>query len=161
MKKVFLGLVALLTVGSNAHATSLMANVRLQFQNLPKRNLVGATTTTISVYSDGQVVESRTAALPRPLPARLITRLNAYQMDRIERLIDRARFGRIVTDRPQVLCMALSMFDDRYTADNGRIFLQKSAMCEVTTYNQSLAARQLVQTLNNLRNLANQVHGVN
>lgn len=152
MKKSLFGLLSLLVLGSSAHAALPRNNVRLQYVQSPNRIVFGGTTTLLSVLANGRVIESYQSALPRPLPVREVARLDAYQMDRIDRLINQARRGRIVTTNSQIRCLAISQFKDTFTADNGRVFLKKGAMCENYTYNTSRAAQQLVTLLQNLKN---------
>lgn len=155
MKKFLFALVALVFVGQ-ANADVLRRDVRLQVKVAPYGNLAGGITKTLKVFRNGEVSLTQCQAVhPRPCRTRRVELLNAYQMDRIERLVEAARFGRIMTYRGPV-CMALPTQMLNYSADNGRVFLKSGARpCGSPTFNASKAGEELVRLLDRLLVKAN------
>lgn len=153
MKRFFLVVSGVLFASQMALATSLRPNVRLEYARIPN-SVAGAATQRIVVYKDGTVLQQACEALlPRPCPLTLVTKLNAYQMDRIERLIDRAEGG----DEKKLfhpLCITPSMFRHVYTADNGQVPLRRGSTCSGYTINVRPEAAKLVKILDDLKEQA-------
>lgn len=150
MKKMFFSLVGLLVLGQTANATSLhpetFVNTRLELVVSPIGHGVPPTkpiSVVVSVSSNGQVTFR-----DRFLSPVTIKRLSAYEMDRIERLIEAAKDG--VIQHNQEFCLAIPTHSFRYSADQGRIFLKSgSSPCGGSIVNDTEAAKTLVRMLDN------------
>ena len=151
MKTSLFGLVALFFFVSHQVQAAPSQNVRLQLQNIPNSPMMSGKYATISVYADGLVVESFSSPLPMPIPSVTIKQLDARQMEEIEELIEASRNGEITTVTHPFHCLAIATSYDMYTADNGRIFLKRNALCQDPTFNNTSSASHLVDILANLR----------
>lgn len=149
MKNAFLAILSILFVGQVASAK----DVRLEHKNLPARGVAGGKTTTVTVFNDGVVLRQVTQAVPVVRPATVITRLSAYQMDRIERLIDRAEGGATAVVPTGARCIVAPMDTNLYTADNGQVFLKSGHFCTGYRENVRPAAKQLINQLDQLISL--------
>ncbi len=162
MKKnlFMLGLIMLSTI---VEATSLhpdtFKGVRLSYTFGPYYDLhhmpVGASNGVIEVRTNGDAVYYAPGALVRPdlRRSKIIRRFNAYEMDRIERLIDRAATVAPVT--PEVQCAGIPTETRGYSADGYNVILLSGGFdCAIEKENQSKAAIKLVRILDQLRKLA-------
>jgi hypothetical protein len=153
MKKL-LGFVALVLVSQMSFATS-MVNNRLVFQDVPKPGVMGGQTRVLTVDASGTVIYRTSQAIPGGAKSRVVANLTAFQMDRIERLIERAKKGAIVNELYRVACFAPSMNTINYSAANGFVFLKSGTICDGITINNSFAAKRLVNIIDRLLALTN------
>ncbi|MBI4404216.1 MAG: hypothetical protein HY537_08650 [Deltaproteobacteria bacterium] len=152
MKKLMFVLLAGLIVSQFASATSIR-NVRLMYREVPVVSPIPAQQlTSVVVYGDGDVMKFVCDSFtPRECDTQILGRFTAHQIDRIDRLIDRARHGKLVRIGGVAMCLVAPSTEDQYTADNGQVFLKQGHMCTLFTENSSLAAKRLVRILANLR----------
>lgn len=131
-----------------AQATSLMGQA-LSFERVQKNNK--QVIHSLHVYVDGLVVD-RGSKLKE---VKVVTRLSADQMDRINRLIRRSTPVRKGFEPSKALCFAPSLFTLKYRADNTSVFLREGAICDGGfSINTRPAARKLVLILQALESAA-------
>ncbi len=135
---------------ANASRLSYEFGPMYQLHHLP----VGARTlSSIQVKTNGNVVFYRASISGLNGKGKIIAKLNAYEMDGIEDLIDRASRGKILT--PTILCAAVPNETRNYRADRNLVILSVGAEpCGNEKYNRSRAAYALIEQLNKLRILA-------
>lgn len=151
MKKNVLILLGILSTVSSA-STPMLRSFRLQYGNIA--TTPGGSSTFIRVHHNGDVTKHITRPNHfRVNPEELVTKLDAHQMDRIERLIDSARTGGIVSLPPTAYCFIPPLTEDEFVADNGKIILRKGHICTGFKVNNAKAAGQLVVILESLRKL--------
>lgn len=152
MKKSLLVLLAVLTVSQFASATSVR-NARLMFREAPIMSPIpAAQLTSVVVYGDGEVVRYVCEGnKPRECDKQTLGHYTAYQIDRIDRLIERARHGRMIHIAASAMCFVAPSTEDEFTADNGQVLLKRGHFCTSFKINTSLAAKRLVTILENLR----------
>lgn len=151
--KRFAVLLGILVLAQSANAERFR-NVRLEARVTPLPAFAKKDKKAIvQVYSDGEV-KGYLCAEKQPCTAARLARLTAYEMDALERDISTARWGKL--DRPgpgTKVCKALPFESRSYTADNGRILLQKGNFpCGLTTTNRSPAAKKLLGLLQRFEN---------
>lgn len=168
MKKV-LGFVVVLALGQSAMATSLR-DVRLHLEVGPAMTDLSRTkmSENILVYGDGEVVgrTCKFVGLRHGIPhcsSKTIAELSSYEMDRIQRLIDRASRGEIIEpDFGAPRCLAMPIETRRYTADNASVLLESGTYpCGGITYNESRSAQRLVEMLRNYQSQYHKLLGSN
>lgn len=124
-----------------ASARSLAPDVRLQLREVPVAHGSIRPLTSVTVYSHGEVVKN----------GKTIAKLDAYSMDRVNRLVNRAREGVIVRSPITARCVRAPDTTDRLTADNGTVLLKKGHICLSVFENNTTAAKKLVAFLERLR----------
>lgn len=165
MKKVLLAILVL--VAANSFATSIkINNIRLQsastrivdFHYSPA-NQHDATVISVDAYGDvtgARCTEKLNTELGVGKPVytncrdiKKVETLSGSEQRRVERLIGEAKYGEIIYPNPTGFhCLAMPNRADRYTADNGKVFLSAGVHpCGNVTYNDSPAAKTLVQEL--------------
>lgn len=152
--KTLLGVLLTVVSFNSAMATSIMGTL-LHYDRTAKV-LNANPNHSLDVYVNGQVVH-RVASpqLPNGGGYKVVGRLSAHQVDRIERLIRRARPVKPGFEASRAFCFAPSMFTDTYNADNYSLPLRKGAMCDGGfQINDKPAAKKLVAVLNALENAA-------
>lgn len=154
MKRFLFVVTGLLLASQVASARSpMLRDIRLELDKVPAHGLAGAAVQRLMVLSNGTVLEQACGALTRiPCRPQVVTVLSAHQMDRIDRLIERARHGRVVRVPSAVRCFVAPTHTFNYTADNGRVALKSGHMCLGWMDNVRPAADQLVAILNRLQN---------
>ncbi len=133
-------------------------DVRLEVRTAPRSAIKGYQSDAVLVLSNGQVVrEVRDSKTNDLVKSAQVTTLSASEMNHIDELIEAARNGKIVTETSQIHCMAISLNDTTYTADNGKVFLLKSSVCQDPTENTAPEAKELVSQLSTLEKQANAI----
>ena len=163
MKRYLLVLLALVTV--NGFALSLKQNNFLMQGATAPIYRVGENakkTLVITVDEFGVVTGARCDERMRPLfpnymhysyfnctGKRILDTLSRYEIYELGRLIATAKEASIVYPDPRGLhCLAIPTERFRYTANNGQVLLSSgSRPCGRTTYNDSDAARAMIQNL--------------
>lgn len=150
MKKSLFAVLSILFVGQLASAAS--HDARLQFAEVPTGRVSQMDLTHVTVYADGVVEKSVCkGTLEIPCATKEIKRLSADEMDTIESLIADARDGKQVRIPNRALCFVAPFKTERYTADNGKVFLKSGHLCNGWLVNDSEAAGELVGILAKLR----------
>jgi len=125
--------------------TRLSSNVRSLHMNAIVKS---PETTNIRVLFNG-IVQKTVCNTKGLCSGSTIAKLDAYEMDRIERDIRMASRGRIIY--PQVggvHCLAIPTEQVTYRADGNQVLLREGTRpCGAMTYNSSPAASRLVQKL--------------
>lgn len=129
-----------------AQARSI-AGTLLHFEN--KSKAPAGITHTLDTYVTGSVVHRiLSPRLPNVDSIQLVTYLDRDQIERIQVLIKKSLPVLIDFEHAQVKCFAPSSHVQKYTANNGRIFLKKGAVCDGGfQVNQQPSARKLVRVL--------------
>ena len=107
----------------------------------------------LSVYFDGTVVD-RDMRSASPV-YKVVVRLTADQMDRINRLIRRTRPAIMRFELSGARCFMAAFTHNKYTADNFSVLLRDGDMCD-GGFNVNIrpAAKKLVNVLNVLESAA-------
>lgn len=155
MYRFILASLSILFVGSVVNASTISANKDVRLHLQVRSLAVGGPGSSTSVFRNGKVVtQTCRMVFPKPCTVAKVQHLSARQMDRVERLIDRARFGKIVKTQG-IHCMAMPSESFHFSADNNQVFLREAARpCGLPTNNTSPAASKLVTLLDNLHNNA-------
>lgn len=144
MKKHLLFAVAFFLGTEIATARSLAPDVRLQLREIPvSGQLLRPVLANVAVYSHGEVVRN----------GKTIAKLDAYTMDRVNRLIERAREGVIVRSPITARCFVAPDRTARLTADNGTVLLKKGHICLSVFENNTRAGKRLAVFLEKLRSM--------
>lgn len=162
MKKflsVFVLVMGLTAIGLEATASPPKNDVRLsfnfrEFHDFHVYPVVGVTSVnTLNVYKNGAVYFIRKGSPLVPTKGKLVTRLSIRERREMEHLISKAQQGDIV--HPQIQCKAIPVEMRNYLANNSRLILSVGGYsCGVKQYNNSPAAEELVDMLNELREMA-------
>jgi hypothetical protein len=147
VKRIFLVLAAFCLVAQTQAETPSNIRLKLVISGPP-----GGPTKTLSVGYDGVVtLDSCQAIYPTPCqPTRVIDYLNNFELNRIDRLIERAAHGTVV-QVTGIHCMTMPIHYYTYSANNDRVFLRSQGVpCGLPKYNTSLAAEKLVKILDAL-----------
>lgn len=155
MKNFVFGFLALVITVGQASAFPVpkppAPTVRLELAQLPVRpgklGGVEQKSTRLQLDSYGIVTKSTFNAAGQLLSKKEVTRISFVELEKINRLIEEARFGKIFTDRKQIHCLAIASHYNLYSADNGKVFLLRTQLCADSTYNLSPAAKVLAEKI--------------
>lgn len=153
MRKFVFSALALLSLTQVASATSIRSVLLNSREVATDPGNVGMPLKSLIVYADGEVVQMECKNKLRiACQVKRIAQLDAYQVDDLSHLVEKARGGKIVRVPSNAKCFVMP-FKTRLTdADNGSVFLKSGDICTGFKVNTSSAAKKLVHYMESFGN---------